>query len=195
MRVKIVKGKKGDIIGYPFCLIDRKEQNRVREGEEWEVEVKRTIRDRRGKEIGIVVPVRKVYRVEGDGTVYCGEVEVGKAEIKEESRFEYCYNALYEYRTRIYIFEGEELRRETEEITWKDIRHAPSHIRKAYEEERKKYVESGREDRMVENPYSSGFGKGIQKQCRRKEVGDRRDGEGDNRKDKPLSARSWENAN
>ncbi len=75
MRVEIVKGKKGDFIGDPFCLIDRREQNKVREGEEWEVDVVRAIKDKRGKEVKIVKPVKRVLRVRG-GEVYCGDLKV-----------------------------------------------------------------------------------------------------------------------
>jgi len=72
MKVIIEKGKKGDFIGSPFCLIDRKYHDIINEGEEWEVEVVRTIKDKRGKDINIVKPVKKVYHIKEEDGVYCG---------------------------------------------------------------------------------------------------------------------------
>ena len=82
MRITVVRGRKGDLVGEPFCLIDRGEQERVREGEEWEVEVVKTVRDRRGKEVPIVRPVERVIEVR-DGRLCCGERDV-----TEEARIE-----------------------------------------------------------------------------------------------------------
>ena len=81
--VRIEKGKKG-LIGVPFCLIDRKDQNKVKEGEKWVVKVIRMIRDRKGEEVPIVRPVRRIYSEiseEGGWAVYCGRVKVGIREV------------------------------------------------------------------------------------------------------------------
>jgi len=116
VRVKIERGKKGDLIGSPFCLIDRRSLALVKEGEEWECEVVRTITDRRGRAVKIVRPVKPVLRVEG-GQVYCGSHLLGEPQTSTEVR-EYDFGV--ELITR-FLWNGEEVGRESRLWTLSDL--------------------------------------------------------------------------
>jgi len=155
MRVEIRRGKKGDLIGYPFCLIDRREQERVREGEEWEVEVIRTIKDKRGEEIAIVKPIKRVYKLKG-GRVYCGSVEIGEAERREEAKYEVNDRGeLTEERIIHYFYKGEKLDRERKFrfVPAEEIISDPK-LKEIYKKEKEKKIKKLREwiesDRLPE---------------------------------------------
>lgn len=155
-----MKGKKGDPVGNPFCLIDRRERNKVREGEEWEVEVVRTIKDRRGREVQIVRPVKRVLKV-WDGRVFCGNIEVPAerrvVDITGKSSALHYYTVVMEYRVNgevvgreernlcpeeIVREEGEEWIKETVLIEEKIRRRRELLEKKRREEERRRSAET-----------------------------------------------------
>ncbi len=152
MRIRVMRGRKGDFIGSPFCLIDRGEQAKVREGEEWEVGVVKTIKDKRGRDVEIVKPIKRILQVKG-GRVYCGDIEIPAerkvVEILERGRYE--WRVRVRYRTgegEIYAEEDLGVREiaeygegEVKSIAEEEIRRREEEKRREEEEERKRREE------------------------------------------------------
>ena len=80
------------ILDGQFAVIDRNYHSLFREGEEWEFSVLRTIRDRRGKEVLILKPERRLERVlfEGNSVV----IKSGNIVLKEMTIQEALENGL-----------------------------------------------------------------------------------------------------
>ena len=124
-----------------FALIDRKFQDKVQKGEEWEGIVKKTIKDKRGKDVAILIPEKPIYRVE-DEKVYCGIREVGKPEVGIEKRINPIF-ALNDYGVevsiyKVYKFQGEILGKKWED----DIRYWHSDLDKIKDREIKELLAS-----------------------------------------------------
>ncbi len=85
MKGMVKAGRKGLIAeagAENFALIDRRYEDRVQEGQCWEFEVVRTIRDRRGREIPVLRPLRRipiVEKVEGMRVI----TDMGEISLKE----------------------------------------------------------------------------------------------------------------
>lgn len=75
-KITICKNKKGlyaEGRNFSFGLIDKKSLVPLQEGEEWEAEIIRYIIDKRGKEVPILRPVKRVYKFdETRGVFTCG---------------------------------------------------------------------------------------------------------------------------
>ncbi len=117
------KGKYALLENFAFALIDRSHLSNVETGEEWEGEIVRFIKDRKGKNVPVVIPKRRIERIEiKNGKVY---LYSGIRPIKEiEPEIEYtsdwkeifAYNdfGYEEYLVKIVSYNGKILERKIE---------------------------------------------------------------------------------
>lgn len=80
VRFRVKKNDRGlyaEAEGYGFALIDRRALDKVKEGEKWLGEAVRFIKDRRGNEVPVIVPQKRLLRYSGlENGVYSGSVRL-----------------------------------------------------------------------------------------------------------------------